>query len=57
MKELLEIFNAKELSVETRKTIIQKMVNVLDYQVGRNIYQQIADELCRALDETFGGDK
>jgi hypothetical protein len=57
MKELLEIFNAKELSVETRKAIIQKMVNVLDYQVGANIYDQIANELCQALDETFGGDK
>jgi hypothetical protein len=57
MKELLEIFNAKELSVETRKTIMQKMVAVLDFQVGANIYQQIADELCKTLNETYGGDK
>jgi hypothetical protein len=57
MKELLEIFNAKELSVESRIKIIQKMVRVLDFQVGEHIYQDIADELCQALKETYGGNK
>jgi hypothetical protein len=57
MKELLEIFNAKELSAELRMKIIQKMVRVLDFQVGGNIYQDIADELCQALNETYGGNK
>ena len=57
MKELLEIFNSKELSVELRIKIMQKMVNVLNYQVGNNVYQSIVDELCQALNETYGGDK
>jgi hypothetical protein len=55
MKELLEIFNAKELSVEVRIAIIEKMVAVLDFQVGANIYQRIADELCKTLNETYKG--
>jgi hypothetical protein len=57
MKEQLEIFNAKELSVEVRIAIIQKMVAVLDFQVGANIYQQIADDLCKTLNKAYGGDE
>jgi hypothetical protein len=49
MKELLEIYNAEEISLETRIKIIQKMIEVLNYQVGGNIYDDIANELCNIL--------
>jgi len=51
MKELLEIYNAKELPIETRVRLINKMVKVLDYQIGSNVYGEIADELCDILNE------
>jgi len=53
MKELLEIYNASELPIETRVRIINKMVKVLDYQMGTNVYKEIADELCGLLHEQF----
>jgi hypothetical protein len=49
MKELLEIYNAEEISLETRIRIIQKMVEVLNFKVQGNIYDDIADELCDVL--------
>ena len=55
MKELLEIFNANELSVECRIKIMRKMVNVLNSQVGANLYEDIVEELCNAL-QTKGGE-
>lgn len=51
MKELLEIFNVEELSLEARIKIINKMINVLNDQVGANIYDEVAHELCNALDD------
>ena len=49
MKELLDIYNADEISLELRIRIIQKMYPILDFQAGANIYKEIADELCDAL--------
>lgn len=51
MKELLEIYNAEVLTFETRIRLIKKMVNVLNFQVGANIYEDIAEELCNSLKE------
>jgi hypothetical protein len=49
MKELLDIYNADELSLELRIRIIQKMYPILEFQASANIYKEIADELCDAL--------
>jgi len=49
MKELLDIYNTDEISLELRIRIIQKMYLILDFQAGANIYKDIADELCDAL--------
>lgn len=49
MKELLEIFNAQNLTNETKISVLQKMVNVLDFQVGANVYGEIVAELCNIL--------
>ncbi len=49
MKELLEIYNADEISLELRIKLINKMVNVLNYQIGSNIYEEVAKELCEIL--------
>jgi hypothetical protein len=49
MKELLEIYNAEEIALETRIRIIQKMYKILEFQISANIYKEIADELCDVL--------
>ena len=51
MKELLEIYNAEELSLQTRIRLIKKMYRVLEFQASANIYKDIADELCGILQE------
>jgi hypothetical protein len=49
MKELLDIYNAEELSLELRIRVIQKMWPILEFQASANIYKDIANELCDAL--------
>lgn len=49
MRELLDIYNAEELSLEIRIRIIKKLWPILEFQASTNIYKDIADELCDAL--------
>lgn len=51
MKELLDIYNADNISLEFRIRIIQKMYPILDFEASANIYKCIADELCDSLKE------
>ena len=50
MKELLEIFNMDELKVETRKRLLKKMGEIINYKYAANICEPIIEELTNILE-------
>lgn len=51
MEQLMSIFNNNSLSVETRMELIRKAYRALNYEYCANAFDEVAEELIKALKE------
>jgi hypothetical protein len=51
VKEIMEIFRAPELTIDTKISVIEKLGRALDDQFGMNWTKEITDELIGILED------
>jgi len=53
MKEIMEIFNAREFTLQTKISVIKKLGRALDDQWGMNWTGELVDELVSILEDAI----
>jgi hypothetical protein len=52
MRDLIEVFRMKELSIDVRCRIIKKLGTAINHTYAMNITEDLVDELITALEST-----